>query len=233
MSEVEAQREYYARTAADYDAMHVEEGDEHYRALDWLSNLIAQNSFQSVLDIGSGTGRAIRYLKERQPIRYLGVEPVAALREQGHAAGLSADELVDGNALKLDYPDDSFDVVCEFGVLHHIKDHRAAVREMCRVAKHGVFISDSNNFGQGSKLNRFIKQSINAVGLWPAFDLLMTKGKGYHWSEGDGVFYSYSVVNDLPVVRGKFPNLHFFSTMAATGPDFYRHAPHMAVFASK
>lgn len=233
MSEVEAQRAYYARTAGDYDAMHVDEGDEHYRALDWLSNLIAQNGFTSLLDIGSGTGRALRYLKDRHDIRYLGVEPVEALRAAGHAKGLSPDELVDGNALALDFADDSFDVVSEFGVLHHIKDHRTAVAEMCRVAKHGVFISDSNNFGQGSRLTRLIKQSINAVGLWPAFDLLMTRGKGYHWSEGDGIFYSYSVINDLAVVRRKFPKLHFFSTMAASGPSFYRDAPHMAVFATR
>jgi ubiquinone/menaquinone biosynthesis C-methylase UbiE len=233
MSEVEAQRAYYARTAGQYDAMHVEEGDEHFRALDWLSSLIAQNRFESLLDIGSGTGRALRYLKERQPIRYLGVEPVEALRTAGHTKGLAEKELVDGNALALDFADDSFDVVSEFGVLHHIKDHRKAVAEMCRVAKHGVFLSDSNNFGQGSPLVRFVKQSINALGLWPAFDLLMTRGKGYHWSEGDGVFYSYSLISDLPVVRRKFPRLHFLSTMAATGPNFYRQAPHLAVFATR
>jgi len=233
MSEVETQRAYYARTAAQYDAMHVDEGDEHYRALDWLANLIRQNSYTSLLDIGSGTGRALRYLKERQPIRYLGVEPVEALRAQGHAQGLNDDELVDGNALALDLADDSFDVVSEFGVLHHIKDHRKAVAEMCRVAKHGVFISDSNNFGQGSPLARLVKQSINAVGMWGAFDWVMTRGKGYHWSEGDGLFYSYSVMNDLPVLRRKFPKLHFLSTMPSSGPHFYRQAPHMAVFATR
>lgn len=233
MSEVEAQRAYYARTAAQYDAMHMDEGDEHYRALDWLSNLIAQNRFDSLLDIGSGTGRALRYLKERHPIRYLGIEPVEALRMQGHAAGLGAGELIDGNALALDLPDDSFDVVSEFGVLHHIKDHRKAVSEMCRVAKRGVFLSDSNNFGQGSRFTRFVKQSIDAVGMWRAFDLLMTRGKGYHWSEGDGLFYSYSLIKDLPVVRQKFPRLHFLSTMAGTGPNFYRDAPHLAVFATR
>lgn len=233
MSDVETQRAYYERTAADYDAMHVEEGDEHYRALDWLSTLIGHHKIESLLDIGAGTGRAMQYLKARHPIRYLGVEPVEALRSAGHAKGLGQDELIDGNALDLDLPDDSFEVVSEFGVLHHIKDHRRAVREMCRVASRGVFLSDSNNFGHGSPLTRFVKQSINAVGMWPAFDWVMTRGKGYHWSEGDGLFYSYSLVNYLPVLRAKFPRLHFFSTMASTGPDLYRHAPHFAVFATR
>jgi ubiquinone/menaquinone biosynthesis C-methylase UbiE len=232
-ADAEAQRAYYERTAANYDDMHVEENDEHFRALDWLSSLIRQHKIESLLDVGAGTGRAMQYLKDRNPIRTLGVEPVEALRAAGHAKGIAEDELVDGNALALPFADDSFDVVSEFGVLHHIKDHRRAVREMCRVAKRGVLLSDSNNFGQGSPLARFVKQSINAVGMWPAFDWVMTKGKGYHWSEGDGLFYSYSLINDLPVIRAKFPKLHFFGTLPATGPDFYRHAPHMAVFATR
>ncbi|MGH6614081.1 class I SAM-dependent methyltransferase [Sphingomonas sp.] len=230
MSEVDAQRRYYEETAERYDEMHIADGDEHYLALDWLSNIIRQQGITSVLDIGSGTGRGIRYLKERHDIRFVGVEPVGALREQGHRKGLAPEELVDGNALALDFPDDSFDIACEFGVLHHIKDHRRAVAEMCRVARKGVFISDSNNFGQGGTMNRLIKQAINAVGLWQLFDLAMTRGKGYHYSPGDGIFYSYSVFNDVPVIRAKFPTLRFMSTMASQGPSLYRQAPHLAVF---
>jgi ubiquinone/menaquinone biosynthesis C-methylase UbiE len=225
MSEVAAQRDYYTKTAERYDEMHVADGDEHYLALDWLSDIIRQKRIDSVLDIGSGTGRGILYLKERHPIRYVGVEPVAALRAKGHEKGLSRDELIDGDALNLAHADGSFDIVCEFGVLHHIKDHRRAVAEMCRVAKRGVFISDSNNFGQGS--------AINSLGLWHFFDLAMTKGKGYHYSDGDGVFYSYSVFNDVPVVQAKFPTLRFMSTMASSGPNLYREAPHLAVFATR
>lgn len=233
MKETELQRAYYDRTAADYDAMHVDEDDEHYRSLEWLSLLISQHSIRSMLDIGAGTGRAIRYLQARHQINYLGIEPVEALRLAGHAKGVSEDQLVHGDALALTQADESFDVVTEFGVLHHIKDHRRAVREMCRVAKLGVLLSDSNNFGQGSRKTRLVKHAINAVGLWPLFDWMMTKGKGYHWSEGDGLFYSYSLINDLSVIRKKFPKLYFLSTMAADGPDFYRHAPHMAVFATR
>lgn len=232
-SEIATQRDYYTRTAARYDAMHIADGDEHFAALDWLSAIITRRGIGSVLDIGSGTGRGLLYLKQRHDIRFCGIEPVAALRAQGHAKGLGADELIEGDALALDLADDSFDIACEFGVLHHIKDHRRAVAELCRVATHGVFLSDSNNFGQGSRAARFVKQAINAAGLWPLFDLAATRGKGYHYSDGDGVFYSYSLFADLPVVRRKFPKLHFLSTMATSGPNLYRSAPHLAVFATR
>jgi ubiquinone/menaquinone biosynthesis C-methylase UbiE len=232
-SEVEAQRRYYAETAADYDTMHIDEGDEHFFALSWLSALIGHLGYQSLLDIGSGTGRAIIDLKERHSIRCVGIEPVEALRAQGHAKGLSADELRDGDVLKLDFPDNSFDVVSAFAVLHHVKDHKAAVREMCRVAKRAVFISDANNFGQGSLPKRALKQLINAFGLWGAYDWLATRGKGYHWSKGDGVFYSYSLFNDVPILKEKFPTLNMMNTLPTSSGNLYRSAPHLAVLATK
>lgn len=163
----------------------------------------------------------------------IGVEPVQELREQGHANGLTADELRDGDALHLNFPDNSFDVVCAFAVLHHIKDHRRAVAEMCRVARHAVFISDANNFGQGGFLKRTVKQAINGLGLfWALYDQLATRRKGYHWSEGDGVYYSYTVFKDLPVLKRKFPKVHLMSTGPAS-VNLFRTAPHLAVFAVK
>jgi ubiquinone/menaquinone biosynthesis C-methylase UbiE len=232
-SEVEAQRRYYAETAADYDAMHIDEGDEHFFALAWLSALIGHHKYQSLLDIGSGTGRAIIDLKANHSIQCVGIEPVEALRAQGHAKGLSADELRDGDVLKLDFPDNSFDVVSAFAVLHHVKDHKAAVREMCRVARKAVFISDANNFGQGSPAKRALKQLINAFGLWGLYDWVATRGKGYHWSKGDGVYYSYSLFNDVPVLKEKFPNHHMMNTLPARSANLYRSAPHLAVLATK
>lgn len=233
LDEVHLQRAYYDRTAADYDAMHGDGDDEHFRSLEWLSSIIAHRGFKSLLDIGAGTGRAIRYLQARHQMRYMGVEPVEALRQAGHAKGVNPDQLIEGDALALPFQRDSFDIVTEFGVLHHIKDHRKAVREMCRVANKGVLLSDSNNFGQGSRRSRWVKHAINAVGLWPAYDWLATRGKGYHVSEGDGIWYSYSLINDLPEIQKKFPKLYFLTTMPADGPDLYRNAQHLAVFATR
>jgi ubiquinone/menaquinone biosynthesis C-methylase UbiE len=232
LDEIAHQRSYYSDTAGRYDDMHVDQRDEHHDALDWLSAIIAARGYTSVLDVGSGTGRAPLYLKGRTPAKVIGVEPVAELREIGHQKGLAPDELVDGDALALPFPDNSFDVVCEFGVLHHIRDHGRAVAEMCRVARKGVFISDSNNFGQGSGPARLAKQAINAVGMWPLFYLLKTRGKGYRWSEGDGVSYSYSVFTDVPAIRRQFPAVRMMSTRPTVSPSLYRGAETVAIFAS-
>ena len=231
--EIDLQRKYYADTAAKYDAMQIAEQDEHQFALAILSAMIEYHGIRSVLDVGSGTGRALRYLKARHPgVRFVGIEPVEALRKVGHAAGLSADELIDGDVNALAAADGEFDLVCEFAVLHHVPRPAQAVGEMLRVARKAIFISDANNFGQGGPLARKFKQVLNALGLWRAFDLLRTGGKGYHVSAGDGLFYSYSVYNDYAQVRAACRSVHQFNTVDA-GKSLSGSAPHVALFGLK
>ncbi len=232
--EVSKQRDYYRRTAGEYEAMHLAEGDEHYVALAFLSAMITHHGFKSVLDVGSGTGRALAYLKARHPdVRFVGIEPVKELREVGYRAGLSVAELVDGDALALPYAAGEFDLVCEFAVLHHVRTPSRVVTEMLRVASRAVFISDCNNFGQGGRLARALKQALGAVGLWPLANWIKTRGRGYSESEGDGLFYSYSVFNDLPSIRRACRKLHLLNTAGGPSGNLYRTAPHVAVLGIK
>ena len=227
------QRSYYARTADQYEDLHVREHDEHGLALAWLAGLTDHFGASSVLDVGCGTGRALRYLKHRQPnLRITGIEPSAELRAVGHAAGIADDELVDGDATRLAFADNSFDFVCEFGVLHHLENPRLAVAEMLRVARVGIFISDDNHFAAGSVAGRRVKQVLNSLGLWNAAYWLRTRGKGYRISEGDGLSYPYSVFTDLGIVRAQCGLVQLAST-AQGGPDLYASAAHMAVFGHK
>ncbi len=66
------------------------------------------------------------------------------------------------------------------------------VREMLRVAKRAVFISDSNLFGQGRRPLRILKFLLYRAGLWNLVKLVQTGGKGYAITAGDGLAYSYS-----------------------------------------
>lgn len=71
------------------------------------------------------------------------------------------------------------------------------MKEMLRVARKAVFISDSNRFGQGSRIQRIVKLLLFKARLWGVFNYLRTLGKGFLFSEGDGVFYSYSVYDSF------------------------------------
>lgn len=226
------QRAYYATRATAYDAAHVNR-DEHYFALGVLDGLIDQLSVTSVLDVGAGTGRALFYLRDRRPDLLLhGVEPVAELREVAYARDFPAQHLTDGDALDLPFPDGAFDLVCAFGILHHIATPARAVSEMLRVAKRAVFISDCNNFGQGGWAWRTMKQTLHLLKLWPVANWLKTRGKGYQVTDGDGLAYSYSVFDTYGVVSRACKAVYTFNTVPA-GPSPYRSASHVAILGVK
>ncbi len=231
--DVEIQRQYYRETANQYNQMHVHEKDEHYFSLSFLLSSLDYIEGKSVLDIGSGTGRALKYIKNRRPDVYLvGVEPVKELRDVGYANGLSSTDLIDGDATHLQFKDNQFDVVCEFGVLHHIKRPELAVAEMLRVARKAIFISDSNNFGQGSIVARSLKQLLYSLGLWKVADFIKTKGRGYSLTEGDGLAYSYSVYNNYNQIRRVCKSIHVLNTVSG-GVNPYRSAGHIALLGIK
>lgn len=227
------QRDYYAAHAARYDSNHIRHGDEHHFALGFMVGALEYVGVESVLDIGSGTGRVLQYLATNAPsVRRHGIEPVDELRDAAYAKGIAETELTEGDATRLPFPDGAFDLVCAFAILHHVRDHSTVVREMLRVARKAVFISDSNNFGQGSTIVRMIKQSLHAVGLWGLADLLKTRGKGYSVSEEDGLSYSYSVFDDYHIVRKECRNVHLINTRDAQA-NLYRSASHVALLGIK
>src|SRR4029077_4446872 len=124
------QREYYERTADRYDAEHVREGDEHYIALRHISGMLGLLGISSVLDVGCGTGRGVKYfLDERPGVEVRGVEPVAALIERAVCAKSIPSELIaEGSGEALPFADESVDAAFECGILHHVKEPKRIVR---------------------------------------------------------------------------------------------------------
>jgi ubiquinone/menaquinone biosynthesis C-methylase UbiE len=196
------QLRYYEATAPQYDEMHVREGDEHFRALAYVTRFIEAFDLRSVVDVGCGTGRAIASLKATHPhLLVRGIDPVQKLLDQAVSAHrVSADHLICARAEQLPFEDATFDAACEFGVLHHLSDPTAAITEMTRVARRALFLSDDNRFGHGPRLSRLAKLLLYECGLWRYVNYIKTRGKGYRFSSGDGVAYSYSIYDSLPLV---------------------------------
>ena len=192
--------QYYTQTASVYDEMHVHPNDEHYVALQHIVSLADGAGISNFLDVGSGTGRAIKYLLEKG-LKVHGLEPVPALIEQAVAKhGLDTRAMVCGVGERLPFAAESFDAVCEFGMLHHVPNPNLVVKEMTRVARKAVFISDSNRFGQGRMSVKLLKLSLAKMRLWRAANFIKTRGKGYTIMEGDGLAYSYSVFDSYDLL---------------------------------
>ena len=64
-TEIEIQRAYYAETAHRYNEMHVKD-EEHFFALSFMLAALDYLDIKSILEIGSGTGRIIKYIKDKE-----------------------------------------------------------------------------------------------------------------------------------------------------------------------
>ena len=196
------QRQYYIETGSLYDIWHRHPNDEHYIALKQLSSFVNLLGISSILDVGCGTGRGVKYFMEtHSTVKVIGIEPVQALIDQAiQKNGIPKELLVCAVGESLPFDDGSFDAVCEFGVLHHVKEPNVLVREIMRVANKAVFLSDSNRFGQGSMFKRLVKLLLYKMKLWGLANFIKTHGKGYTISQGDGLAYSYSVFDSFNVL---------------------------------
>jgi len=199
--EVRLQREYYERTRSEYDAAHVRADDEHSSACRIVAALLPVIGARSILDVGAGTGRSAAIFLQTDPsLRVCAVDPVLALLEEA-GQRLRCPAVV-GDGARLPFRDGAYDVTVATGVLHHVREPNAVVREMLRVSRLAVFISDNNIFGAGSKAARLIKAALHGAGLWRLARFIQTGGKGFSVSEGDGVAYSYSVFFSYPLLCG-------------------------------
>ena len=87
--QVQFQRQYYDCVAGKFDTTNIFVRDHHYFALAALEGLLDFYECTSLLDIGAGTGRVVRYLKQRKPkMQVIGIEPVAGMRQQAYRNGV-------------------------------------------------------------------------------------------------------------------------------------------------
>jgi SAM-dependent methyltransferase len=197
------QAKYYEESVSAYDSRHdAREDHEHNLALQYIEMISNARGLRTFLDVGAGTGRGVRFLRDRgKEVR--GVEPVAAMIERAELNGVPKGLLLQGSGYELPFEDESFDAVFECGVLHHVADPSRVVAEMIRVAKRAIFLSDNNRFGSGSRSARLLKLGLYKCGLWPSIKFLQTKGKMYTITEGDGLAYSYSVFDSYNQLADK------------------------------
>jgi ubiquinone/menaquinone biosynthesis C-methylase UbiE len=196
---VRIQRGYYTETASRYDSMHCHEGAHDPECRQFIVPVLTSLGVRSLLDIGSATGLGLRDLASELPGVFMtGVEPVGALIRHGIASGNAQTiSLLQASGDALPFANASFDAVIEFATLHHVRNPSIVIREMLRVARKAVIIADSNRFGQGSLAARLFKLFLYKMHLWKTFDFVRTRGKCYQISEGDGLFYSYSVYDNV------------------------------------
>jgi SAM-dependent methyltransferase len=126
---------YFDRLGDDFDSMMSDYDVERRQEL-IFGQLLAGASLagRSVLEVGCGTGRfSSRIVALGGELTVLDIGPglVKAVSQKLSCRG------VVGDACKLPFPDESFDLVVSSECIEHTPDPLAAIREMCRVCRSG------------------------------------------------------------------------------------------------
>ncbi|KQZ14065.1 ArsR family transcriptional regulator [Mesorhizobium sp. Root554] len=129
--------EYFSENAASWDhirSLHVPD-----RAVEAaLLKLVGKRPFQSMLDLGTGTGRILEIFS---PLYRRGVgidmsrEMLAVARANLDKAGISNAQVRQGDIFSPPVERDSFDLVTIHQVLHYLDDPARAIREAARLLR--------------------------------------------------------------------------------------------------
>jgi ubiquinone/menaquinone biosynthesis C-methylase UbiE len=201
MSKPKNLNEYYNQTSDSYESNHVCSNDEHFNALEYSFPLIESLNINSILDVGCGTGRALKWVQQRiSDITLIGIDPSPDLLLKAKES-LPNVSFHEGTGEKLPFSDNSIDFVIATGIMHHVDDPEMCIREMFRVCRKAILISDHNNFAFGSILTRRIRLTLFALSLLKIFTFVKQGFKKKGYSEEDGYWYAYSLINDFGLIH--------------------------------
>jgi SAM-dependent methyltransferase len=132
-----------------FDPFLLDDRPELFDEFDKIFGDAFPNPPERLLDIGCGSGLYFPTLSRRAG-RVVGIdiskEMVKAARTLIDVKKLGNIEVLEGSAEELPFPDESFDAVLGFDVLHHIQDVERALQEVKRVLRPGgKFVSIEPN----------------------------------------------------------------------------------------
>ena len=137
-----------------------------------------------ILDAGCGTGLVGKHLHELNRCLLYGVDLSTEMLKIAASREIYA-ELLEGNLFQLHYASDTFDASISIGVLTHMENSEAAVRELVRVTKPGgtVLLSQRVDLFEtqqmGMMLSQLEKEDLIEEAQKTAPELYVTNHKDY------------------------------------------------------
>jgi ubiquinone/menaquinone biosynthesis C-methylase UbiE len=170
MPKVDKRHNDYSSHSLDYDSKRFDGRQNQYlEMLRWRAverSLRRVDRSASVLDVGCGTGRGIKYMVNSGFRKIHGLDYTAAMLEVAQAYVDTLDSsytvhLQQGDAFSLPFGDDEFDVIVSLNFLHMFTFdlQRELIAEMDRVCRPGgMMILEFESIHKGMFLTRYIEQ---------------------------------------------------------------------------
>ena len=152
-------KKHFDGQAADYDRR-----DTYYYSRNGkischdIAAQIKDLSYESLLDVGCGTGFLMELLTKQRPARYCGVDLSDEMIRVAKGKQIEGVEFVVSSADKLPYPDETFDIVTCSQSFHHYPYPEKAMQEAKRVLRPGglYILSDTGIGGIGAWIDNHI-----------------------------------------------------------------------------
>ena len=123
-----------------------------------IAEQIRELPYESLLDVGCGTGFLIDLLAKQRSARYCGADLSDGMIRMAKEKRIEGAEFTVSSADKLPYPDETFDIVTCSQSFHHYPYPEQAMREAKRVLKPGglYILSDTGIGGVGAWIDNHI-----------------------------------------------------------------------------
>lgn len=209
LEHIESMQGFYQRTAQRYNTWHCNPSDAscHNYAVREVLKLLAENKNQSLLDVCCGTGRCVRAaLDAGYDAQGIDLSP-DLLKIAETELKIPKERLHCGDAAKLPFDDQSFDITCVMGALHHSAIPQSIIDEMLRVTRKAVIISDEANH-----MHRGVKSVLVKLGIFDVvYRIIFRKprrpGRRLITSDSDGPTFDFSVEEIMPSVQASFAQI--------------------------
>ncbi|NNE35878.1 MAG: class I SAM-dependent methyltransferase [Rhodothermales bacterium] len=96
---------------------------------------LSKGTADDILEIGCGQGTGARLIYDLfSPQRYVGVDldPRMIRRARSRSGALPDATFLEGDVTNLEFPNATFDLVMDFGIVHHVPNWREALAEVYR-----------------------------------------------------------------------------------------------------
>jgi len=168
--------------------------------------LLNLSGSESILDVGCGPGMFLSYLREQGHRGSLtGVDQSPGMASAAQSTEISI-QAVAGDATRLPFDDNQFDIVCARHMLYHVGDIAAALGELNRVARSAVLISTGSH-----RSMPFLMHTLAAVisdfGMTPVdadMKRFCTENAG-EWLQSAGLEYRERRIDNALVFRDVSP----------------------------
>lgn len=152
-------KKHFDQQAAEYDerdtVYYSREGKISCRD---IAALIRNESYDSLLDVGCGTGFLIDMLVKQHPAEYVGLDLSTEMIRMAEKKQIPGAGFINGTADNIPFPEDSFDIVTCSQSFHHYPYPEKAMQEAFRVLKPGglYILSDTGVGGLGGWIDNHI-----------------------------------------------------------------------------